>query len=159
MQINEMLYVDADAFFDQLSREVIYDINVSTNKNVREKQIKKGYSYYKQMKNKIGRKGDVKVTITEFERPRIYSAKFESATGINYMSFEIEQLDKPNTIGVTYTEEFDGATTSKSLNHKTAMFLYNRKSEKNARKRLRKMEEYLKQQQTQNNIQENTDDK
>lgn len=152
MQVNEMLYVDAETFFDQLAREVIYDINVSTNKNLREKQIKKGYSYTKKMKNKIGRQGEVKVTITEFERPRIYSAKFDSATGTNFMSFEIEQLEDPNTIGVTYTEEFNGANKSKALNFKTTMMIYKKKSEKNARKRLRKMEKYLKDQKEQAKI-------
>lgn len=146
MQINECLHVDADAFFNQITKEVIYDIHASTNKTVREKQIKKGYSYMKKMKNKIGRSGEVKVTITDFERPRIYAAKFESATGTNFMSYEIEQLDDPATIGVTYTEDFEGMNTSKSLNHKVTMFFYRRKSEKNAKKRLRKMEAYLKQQ-------------
>lgn len=146
MQINECLHVGADAFFDQITKEVIYDIHTSTNKTVREKQIKKGYSYMKKMKNKIGRSGEVKVTITDFERPHIYAAKFESATGTNFMSYEIEQLDDPATIGVTYTEDFEGMNTSKSLNHKVTMFFYRRKSEKNAKKRLRKMEAYLKQQ-------------
>lgn len=146
MQIKEMLYVNADTFFDQLTKEVIYDIHVSTNKNVREKQLKKGYSYFKTMKNKIGRKGEVKVTITDFERPRIYAAKFESATGTNFMSYEVEKQEDSNMIGVTYTEEFDGMNSSKSMNHKVTMMFYKKRSEKNARKRLRKMEAFLKDQ-------------
>lgn len=149
MQINEMLYVDAETFFDQLAREVLYDINVATNRTLREKQIKKGFSYTKKMKNKLGRQGEVKVIITDFERPRIYGAKFISATGTNFMSYEIEQLEDPNAIGVTYTEEFDGANKTKALNFKTTMLIYKKKSEKNARKRLRKMETFLKQQKTQ----------
>lgn len=142
MEINEKLYVKAEDFFEQLADSIAYDITNSTGKKVRPKAITKGYSYTKKMKNKMGKNGEVKVTITDFEAPKIYAAKFESVQGINYLSYAIESF--PDSIGVTYSEGFEGKTTSKSLNYKLMSFFYNRKSKKKASKLLRAMEHYIK---------------
>lgn len=141
MEVNEKLYVRADEFFAKMADSVAYDISESTGKKVRAKNINKGYTYTKKLKNKLGRKGDVKVTITDFEAPRIYAAKFESTNGINYLSYEIEDLG--DSIGVTYSESFEGATKMKSLNYKFMSFFYNRGSKKKARRLLRAMEQYI----------------
>lgn len=141
MEINEKLYVDADEFFNKMAESIAYDISESTGKKVRTKQITKGYSYTKKLKNKMGRKGEVKVTITDFESPRIYAAKFDSINGINYLSYEIEKFD--DAIGVTYREDFEGASISKKLNYKIMTFFYNRGSKKKARRLLRAMEQYI----------------
>ena len=91
IKVEEKLYVNADVFFDKIAESIAYDITASTGKNIRPKQIHKGFSYTKDMKNKMKREGKVKVTITDFEAPRIYKAKFESSQGINTISYEIEQ--------------------------------------------------------------------
>lgn len=109
IKVEEKLYVNADVFFEKIAESVAYDVTASTGKKVRPKQIHKGYSYMKEMKNKMKREGKVKVTITDFEAPRIYKAKFESSQGINTISYEIEQLDEDH-IGVTYMEDFSGAS-------------------------------------------------
>lgn len=141
MEISEKLYVSADAFFDQLAQSVAYDISNTTGKKVRAKQISKGYSYSKKLKNKMGRKGDVKVTITDFEAPRIYAVEFESVQGTNFMSYQIEDLG--DCIGVTYSEDFTGKTSAKNLNYKLMSFFYNRGSKKKARRLLRAMEKFI----------------
>lgn len=145
MEVNEKLYVKADDLFNQMAESIAYDISNSTGKKVRAKNIKKGYSYTKRMKNKLGKKGDVKVTITDFEAPKKYAAKFESANGTNYLSYEIEDLG--DSIGVTYREDFEGATRMKTWNNKFMSFFYNRGSKKKARRLLRAMEQYIVQQQ------------
>lgn len=141
MEVNEKLYVKADEFFAKMAESIAYDISESTGKKVRAKNITKGYTYTKKLKNKMGRKGDVKVTITDYEAPRIYAAKFDSSNGINYLSYEVEDLG--DCIGVTYSESFEGATKMKSLNYKFMSFFYNRGSKKKARRLLRAMEQYI----------------
>lgn len=141
MEVNEKLYVRADEFFAKMAESIAYDISESTGKKVRAKNISKGYTYTKKLKNKFGRKGDVKVTITDFEAPRKYAAKFDSVNGINYLSYEIEDLG--DSIGVTYSESFKGATKMKSINYKFMSFFYNRGSKKKARRLLRAMEQYI----------------
>lgn len=141
MEVNEKLYVKAEDLFDQMAGSVAYDISNSTGKKVRAKNIKKGYTYTKRLKNKLGRKGEVKVTITEFEAPKKYAAEFESVNGINTLSYEITDLG--DSIGVTYKEDFVGATKLKSLNNKMMTFFYNRGSKKKARRLLRAMEQYV----------------
>ena len=142
IKVEEKLYVNADVFFDKIAESIAYDITASTGKNVRPKQIHKGFSYTKDMKNKMKRAGRVKVTITDFEAPRIYKAKFESSQGINTISYEIEQLDEDH-IGVTYMEDFSGASGAKSVNFKIMSFFYNRGAKKKAVKLLRNMESYI----------------
>lgn len=162
MEVNEKLYVRADEFFAKMAESIAYDISESTGKKVRAKNINKGYTYTKKLKNKMGRKGDVKVTITDFEAPRIYAAKFDSVNGVNYLSYEIEDLG--DSIGVTYSESFQGASMMKNLNYKLMSFFYNRGSKKKARRLLRAMEQYILQEkeaaaeaQEPKNIEENTE--
>ena len=145
MQIKEMLYVSADAFFDQLIKEIAYDVSASTQRKIKPKQVVKGLSYTKRLKSKIGGKGDVKVTIVDFERPYIYRAKFEGPTGVNYLSYEIELMDEKDQIGVTYTEDFQGQTSMKKWNYRLMMLFYNRRSKKKAKRLLRSIEAYIQQ--------------
>lgn len=142
IKVQEKLYVNADDFFEKIAESVAYDITASTGKKVRPKQISKGYSYTKKMQNKMKRAGSVKVTITDFEAPVIYKATFDSTQGINTISYEIEQLDEDH-IGVTYTEDFQGASGAKSLNFKFMSFFYNRGAKKKATKLLRNMEAFI----------------
>lgn len=147
MEINEKLYVSADAFFDKLAESVAYDISSATGKKVRPKQVSKGYSYTKKLKNKVGRKGGVKVTITDFEAPKIYAAKFETNQGVNFISYKIEPMD--NGIGVTYSEGFEGGSAAKTLNYKIMSFFYSRGSKKKAQRLLRAIEKFIKDEEAQ----------
>lgn len=145
MQVQEMLYVSAEAFYDQLISEIVYDVNQSTGRKCKANKLQKGFSYTKKMKSKMGGKGDVKVTITALERPKIYAAKFESKTGTNFLTYEIEKLEDEKAIGVTYREEFEGVSKTKKWNYNMVMFFYNHKSTKKAKRLLRNIENYLKQ--------------
>ena len=55
IKVEEKLYVNADVFFDKIAESIAYDITASTGKNIRPKQIHKGFSYTKDMKNKMKR--------------------------------------------------------------------------------------------------------
>lgn len=141
VEVQEKLYVSAEDFFNCVAESVAYDIADITGKKTRIKQIHKGFTYTKVMKNKVKRKGDVKVTITEWEPPYVYEAEFESLGGINYLSYRIEELSD-GYIGVTYKEDFKGASGSKDLNFKLVNIFYKRKAKKRAITLLRAIEKY-----------------
>lgn len=139
IKVEEKLNVTADAFFEKIAESIAYDITSSTGKNIRPKQLRKGYSYTKEMKNKMRQEGKVKVTITDYEVPRIYAAKFESSQGTNTISYEVEVLDEEH-IGVTYIEDFFGVTQTKSTNFKLMSAFYKRSGRKKAVTLLRSIE-------------------
>lgn len=143
VEVNERLYVSAEDFFTQIAESIAYDIKESTGKNIRTSQLHKGYSYTKTLKNKVGRQGNVKVTIAEFEYPKSYVAQFKSSTGVNMISYQIEVLDE-DSIGVSYKESFEGDTKTHDANFKLVSFFYNRKAKKRAKNMLRSLEKYIK---------------
>lgn len=142
VEVNEKLYVSAEDFFNSIAESVAYDISESTGKKIRPKQIKKSYQYTKVMKNKVKRKGNVAVTITEWNPPFAYSADFKSFTGTNKLSYHIENLEG-DYIGVTYMEDFVGASKTKDLNFKLVSVFYKKKAQKRAIRLLRAIEKYV----------------
>ena len=143
VEVNEKLYVSAEAFFTQLAESVAYDVCEATGKKIRPKQLHKGYSYHKKLKNKVGRKGDVKVVITEFSIPTAYCAEFHSYGGVNKLGYHIEKIDT-DYIGVTYTEDFIGNTKMANMNFRIMNAIYKNRAKKKARRMLRAMETYIK---------------
>lgn len=149
ISIQEKLYIDAESFFDAIAHSVAYDISDASGKKTSIKQIKKGFSYTKVMKNKVKRKGKVSVKITKWNPPFSYSAEFTSFSGINTLSYEIETLEE-GCIGVNYMEDFKGVTKSKDMNFKLVSVFYNRKAKKRALRLIRAIEKYA--QETKGNI-------
>ena len=104
IQVKERLYVDVNEFFNQLETSIAYDIEQATGKKIKPY---KGYKYKKVMKNKVGRKGEVEVVITELTPPKCYSASFKSINGINKIIFlnnakKIDFLACPRAINVCW---------------------------------------------------------
>lgn len=153
VEVKEMLYIDAEDFFKYIAESVAYDIREATGKKMRINQLKKGFSYHKVMRNKAKRKGDVQVTITAFDTPHIYQAEFKSATGINVISYEIEELKK-GQIGVTYKEDYKGISKSINLNFKLMSLFYSGRAKKRATKLLRSIEQYAQGEKAKQNEQE-----
>ena len=76
IKVEEKLYVNADVFFDKIAESIAYDITASTGKNIRPKQIHKGFSYTKDMKNKM-------------KREVTYMEDFSGASGAKSVNFKI----------------------------------------------------------------------
>lgn len=143
MEVTEKLFVSDKDFFNMLEKSLIYDIKESTGKDISISQVHKGFSYKKNMKNKFGQKSDVKVTICEFTPYKQYKASFENSTGTTNIDYIIEPIDD-NSINVSYSEEFESPSKSKSLNQKIMEFLlFNRKAKKHAVRLLQGMEKYI----------------
>lgn len=142
IEITEKLKVTAQEFFSQVIVSVLYDIKSATGKELSEAQLRKGYTYTKKMKNKVGRRGDVTVKITELQAPLRYSAEFKSYAGINKISYQMEEQEDGH-IQVRYTEGYDGETKSQNLNYKLISVFYKRRAKKRTRQMLHAMEAYI----------------
>ena len=140
--VKETLNVSAEAFFYQLLKSAAFDIRMATGKEVREKQLHKGYTYTKKLKSKMGRTGEVRVKITELKAPVIYTAEFTSASGKNIISYVIEPLEAEK-ITVTYTEDYQGETSSQNLNYRIIRVFYKRSARKKTARKLHSIEEYI----------------
>ena len=150
IQVQELLYIDAADFFKHIAESVAYDISEATGKKVRVKQLHKGFSYKKTMKNKVGRKGEVDINITEWDPPHIYKAEFSSYGGVNTLSYEIEDL-ADGRIGVTYSEDFKGRNRSSDWNFKLMNLFYKGRAKKRATRPLRAVEKYAQEEKAKEN--------
>lgn len=143
IEVKEQLYVRSDEFFKLLCNSLIQEINNDCGKKVRFKDLKKGFTYKKVMKNKLGQSATVKVKFTDFKLNEVYAAEFDNGSSKTLISYRIEELDD-DSIGVTYHEEFNSDSTLKNLNQKFMEFLlYRRKAKKRATNLLRSMEKYI----------------
>lgn len=147
MEYNVKMNVTAEEFFDTLAQSIAFDISESTGKKVKAKNLKRGLSYTK----KFGKRKTAKVTITKFERPYHYQAKFESVGGTNFIAYEIEELS--DGIGISYSEKvekFNGKEGGKGLAGIWARLMGPRKT----RRMLMNMESYILDQRKKQDLQE-----
>ena len=143
MEVNEKLLVSDKDFFSLLQKSLLAEINQSTNEKFSIENIKKGFTYKKIMKNKIGQKSDVKITICEFTSNKHYKASLENYMGITFVEYLIEPIDS-NSIYVKYSENFETKSKVKDLNQKFLEFLlFKRKAKNRAIKLLHSMESYI----------------
>ncbi len=142
MEINVELYATKEEFFDFLTRSILQDIQQSTKKELVKEQIVNNYSYRKKLKNKLGREGDVNVKILEFKPDENYRAMFKSNNGENIISYHVTPIDEQK-INVNYKEEYVEADKIKGLNYKLINIFYKKRSEKNARKMIKKIEYFI----------------
>jgi len=142
MEIREKLRVTAEEFFSQMMVSVLYDIKSATGRDVKREQIHKGYHYTKKMKNKVGREGDVRITVTEYDPPYRYSASFDSASGTNRIEYRLEEVPESG-IEVFYLEDYEGDTKSQDLNYRIIGALYRRSAKKRTKKMFHAMEDYI----------------
>lgn len=114
MEIKVNLQVSAEEFFDIISESIVAEIHAATGKNVRAKNLKKGFSYTR----KLSKRRSYQVTITDYRYPLCYSAKIESVGGVNTLSYRIEPA-ADDTIDVIYEEhvmDLNGGNKEKGLN-------------------------------------------
>lgn len=142
LEVKEELNVSAKEFFDMLTQSVLYDINASVEDKITAEQIVSGYQYEKNMKNKMGSQGAVRVTIKRFEVGKCYEASFLSAQGMNGIRYQIEER-ADGGITVCYREEFEGKNRTNSFNYRLMAAFYKRSSQKRMSQMLRSMESYV----------------
>lgn len=141
MQVLVKLKVTPEEFFDVLIPSILEDIKESTGKSVKRKDIEGGYKYSKTMKNKLGKGGNVKVEITHFTYPEIYTVNFISAQGTTKLHYDVERLE--DGCGVDYQETFESNSKLKSANHKVLEKFMYKKLNKRANTLLANIEKHI----------------
>ncbi|NBI07205.1 DUF3284 domain-containing protein [Senegalia massiliensis] len=143
MEVNLDLDVNKEEFFEFIYESIIKDIEESTGKKLSKEDIIQSYKYDKNLKNKLGRAGNVEVTILEFVPYKKYVAEFKSNQGKNIISYEINNLNNEK-INVTYFEDYIAPDKLKDWNFKLMNFFYKKKSMKRAESILKNIERYIK---------------
>lgn len=136
------LDVSSEEFFNFLTLSVVKDVKESTNKNISQKDIVKGFHYTKQLANKLKREGSAKVIIRRFVANEIYEAGFETNQGLNTITYEVETLDD-NTIDVKYTEDYIASDKIKGWNYNLVNMFYEKRAKKKAIALIRNIEAYI----------------
>lgn len=143
IQVSELLNVSSKAFFDEIIRSILGDIQRHTNRKMHASQLKARLTYKKKIPGRSSKNEEVVIKILECVPLKIYSASFTSEMDITTIAYEIEEKEE-NKICVTYTEAFKLLSgkklRSQSKLHK--MYLC-KKSEKKSRKLLKDIEEYI----------------
>jgi len=151
MEVNLDLDVNKEDFFEFIYQSIIKDIEASTGSKLSKEDIIQGYKYDKKLKNKLGRTGDVGVTILEFDPYKKYVAEFKSNQGKNIISYNITSLNN-GKINVTYSEDYIAPDKLKDWNFKLMNFFYKKKSVVRAESILKNIERYIKNKEEEMNV-------
>lgn len=141
IQVREKLQVNAEQFFKQLGESVAYDISETIGKEFRIEQIHEGYRYQKQMKNKMGMKGNVEVHIVSWKPCYCYEVEFFSFNGVNRLKYEIEDVEEG--IYVNYMESFEGKSKMLDWNFKIVSGFMRYNTKRRIKRLLHAIEKHL----------------
>lgn len=131
MEVSRVFEGSKEKMFSIFTNSILEDIKNFTDEDMTQFEIKEGYSYKKPLRSKIGKEGDIKVVIQKFDIPNIYEATFESAQGVNTLSYLLEEIDDTH-FKLTYNENFVSEKKSNNLNFGLMSKLYKRSNKKQA---------------------------
>lgn len=141
MEVTRTLAVSVEEMDACIKKMVLEDIKNATGKKVKCSDIGAGYKYRKELKNKMGKVGKVTTRIDALESGN-YRASFESAQGINHLSYSYQPLHE-NQISLLYLEDYEAISTSKKLNYSLMSFLYKRSNKKRINLMLNQLENFI----------------
>lgn len=127
MRVGRRLDAAPERVFDLIERSVAADMEQSGRK-VGPAGIRRGTSYTKSMRTKMGAARTVTVRVEAFEAPRVYEASFTSSDGVNTVRYEVEPADGGSAL--SYEESFEAPTTLGSLNGRIMQRLYARRAKR-----------------------------
>ncbi|MDD8048402.1 MAG: DUF3284 domain-containing protein [Thomasclavelia sp.] len=88
--------------FKVITKAIIEDVKICTDKDLKEKDIKVGFSYSKYLGGKKGSKA--KATIKKYTKPTDYELKVKSDNGTTTISYKL--LNQDNATKLIYEETF-----------------------------------------------------
>lgn len=142
MEVSREMKGSRDKCFSILVESLLADIKDSTNEEVKIEDVKVGYTYYRQMKSRMGNEGKVKVEISKLDVPSNYEAVFTSSQGVNTLSYLLEDIDQ-DKFRLTYNEDFVSEKGANNLNFKIMSKLFSRSSSKRIKLTLDKLQSML----------------
>jgi len=142
MKVSRIMNASAEEVYGLMLESAKADVEQATGKKINENDIKTGYSYRKNLTNRMGKEGSSIATFTRIIKPRVYEIEFKTARGFNKVIYEIEALEN-GQVEVTYEEVYDAADKRQDLNYKIVSFFYNRGSKKRMERMLELMEQHV----------------
>lgn len=142
MEVDARLNVSSEEFFDFLKQSIVSDVNEHTDEAIGVENLHKGFTYWKNLKNKVGQKGDTKVSLAIFNPNKEYEAVFESNQGQNIINYKVHEVDD-FFVDVQYSEDYVAADKMKKLNFNIVNFFYQRRARKKAQRVLENIEAYI----------------
>ncbi len=141
MEVKRTLAVSVEEMDKCIETMVLEDIANATGKQVDCSKIGAGYKYRKELKNKMGKVGKVTTRIDKMVSGN-YCASFESAQGVNHLSYTYQPLSE-DQISLIYLEDYEGVSSSKKMNYSLMSFLYKRANKKRINLMLSQLENYI----------------
>jgi len=144
MEVEVKIKATAEELFSLLMDSVKHDIKQSTGKDVKTKELVSGYTYSKNLTNKLGKEGAASGVLTIIEPPFVYEAAFTSSRGVNRLSYKLVPL-ADGMLNVTYTEIYEPINRNSELNFKFVNFFYRKSFKKRITHMIKMMEAHLQQ--------------
>jgi len=142
MEITMTINATAKDFYNLILASCAHDINRSTNQNLTPNDITSGFTYKKNLTNKIGKTGDSTAVIKTVDFPHLYEATFTTRRGINTLSYQIHEESK-GKLCINYKEVYEPIDKSHALNFKLTNFFYRRSFKKKMTNTITLMEQHL----------------
>lgn len=142
MVVTKILEVTQVELNDFIRQQILSDIEQSNGNKIALSDLKSGYQYQKELKNKMGKSGQVITRIEELS-DTCYKASFESWQGINTLCYQMKPIDKTHT-EVTYEEEYNTESKANSLNYKLMSMLYSKSNKQRIHVLLSNIENMIK---------------
>ncbi len=127
MRVQRVVHASPEQVFSLIERSVASDME-SAGRKPGVKGIRRGTSYTKSMRTKMGASRSVKVRVEAFDAPCLYEASFTSADGVNRVRYEVEPTDGGAL--VSYEESFEAPTRLGSLNGRIMQALYSHRAKR-----------------------------
>ncbi|MFV0255189.1 MAG: DUF3284 domain-containing protein [Erysipelotrichaceae bacterium] len=142
MEIKRIIKGTKELCFEVLSESLLFDINNSSEKDIVLSDIKPGYSYTKNLQNKVGNKGAVRVEIKTFTPNSKYEVTFDTNQGCNTLSYQLNDYDAEH-FELIYSENFTSEKSMNTMNFKFMSKLYERGNKKKINATLDQLENII----------------
>jgi|GEM_PF-7030245 len=107
MELNIVCKCNAEAFYNELIRNVVADINRNTDVKIEAKSLKSGQRFIKYP----GKKKQLTMTIESLVRNKEYRVSYDTGVSVQEMSYEIEKIDA-RRCRVIYRQTDSGKTSA-----------------------------------------------
>ena len=143
MELSRIVEGKRDKLFSIILESITNDIQSSSEETISVEEIYEGFSYYKILRNKFGKQGKTKVTITQLDIPNRYEVTFKSAQGVNTLSYRTIAIDETH-FELTYKEDFISEKKTNNMNYSFVSWFYKRSNKKKANLILNNLETMMK---------------
>lgn len=114
MQVTEHLSIDGEAFFGEVKKSILADIEEVRGKKAKASNVHAGYSYKRYLRGKRDEDHACQVRIVVWDPPREYRSTVTAQGGVTTISYVAEPTEDGG-IDVTYTEEYEGGSAAQNI--------------------------------------------